>query len=434
MNPRDATALPLALDQLFQRTAYGIRPGLSVIQALLERADQPQQQVPYIHVAGTNGKGSVCALLAGALSAAGYRTGLYTSPHLHHFNERIQIDGVPIPDNDLAQQIATVTRDADILTSEAGVRPATFFECATAIAWRYFREQKVDGAVIETGMGGRWDATNVGRPVLTIITPVDVDHANFLGDDLAAIATEKAGIIKPGVPVICGPQQEQVREVIVDTAHKVGAPLVWAGESVQIERLAQDWTGQKIRIATDNRTYRACKVSLLGRHQLENIALAVAALETLQDVGQMEIAESAIRRGLSACRWPGRLQVIADDPLVVLDVAHNPHGARALMAAWQELERQRPLGMIVGFLQDKDIAGCARIFGRRAEQFWTVPIDDPRGGTAEAVAEIIATTGRPVTASTWPAALDAARDWARSVNGAICIAGSLYLADSALNA
>ncbi len=433
MTKRPVTeTLQRTLERFYRRTTQGIKPGLDVIAALLEQAGQPQQSCPYIHVAGTNGKGSVCALIASVLQQAGYRTGLYTSPHLRDFNERIQVDGQPLPDDDLVRLIDQIEQDSDVVEQATGLRRATFFECATAMAWRYFHQKQVDWAVLETGMGGRWDATNVGTPALALITPVAIDHVDYLGRELRGIAAEKAGIIKAGVPVVCGRQDPVVAEVVSARAREVGAPLCWAEDLVQLERLAQDWHGQKIRVTTSSGPYRPLTLALLGRHQLQNAALALAALDVLQAHGRLVFSEQALRAGWAQCRWPARLQVCSTDPLVILDVAHNPHGARALMAALEELLGDRPLAMVVGFLRDKDVVGCVQRFARRAERFWSVPTAGERGCSAEDVARLVATTGKPVVACDWPTAEAAARKWAAETGGAVCIAGSLYLAGAVL--
>ncbi len=416
------------LDRLFRRTAHGIRPGLDVITRLLDHLNHPEQAYPIIHVAGTNGKGSVCAMIASVLQQAGYHTGLYTSPHLTHFNERIQIDTTPIPDADLATLIQAVEAVADKVADEPGARPATFFECATAMAFLYFRLKQVDWAVIETGLGGRWDATNVGRPTLSVLTRIDIDHAEFLGSDILSIAGEKAGIIKAGAPVVCGDFDDRIQEVIDTAARGAGSTVLHANQSVRIERLSQDGSGQKIRIETDERTCRPFRFPLLGRHQLENCALAVAALEAIQAMGHIELRDEDLCHGLASCDWPARCQVLRTDPVTILDVAHNPNGAAALSRTLKELLKKKPLGMIVGFLSDKDVVGCVREFAHVADRFWAVPISSERGLTAEAVCAAIQGTGTPATATTLSAALVDAREWAKKENGAICIAGSLYLA------
>ncbi len=426
-------ALTDQLDRFFRRTVEGIRPGLDIIQALLASLDNPQDATPYIHVAGTNGKGSVCALLSALLNSAGYRTGCYTSPHLQQFNERIQVSGKPIDDGSLSRLIRHVEENADALETEQGLRKATFFECATAMAFTHFRNAAVDWAVIETGMGGRWDATNVGVPAVSVITRIDIDHTNYLGRDPVGIAKEKAGIIKPGVPVVRGPLPDPIAEVIEEVAREVGAPVWRADEVVSIQRVKQGWDGQRIRIDIDGRDLRPVQLPLIGRHQLENAALALTAIEALQAAGRVAVPDQAIAKGFSACRWPGRCQLLSNDPVILLDVAHNPDGARALSQTIRELCGKQPVGLVVGFLGDKDIAGCVNELAAVAKRFWVVPIQHPRAAPVDEVSRVVAAARRPVDAGSLQAMIDEARAWAVEEGGIICIAGSLYLAGEVLD-
>ncbi len=426
-------ALTDQLDRFFRRTVQGIRPGLDIIRALLASLDDPQNAVPYIHVAGTNGKGSVCALLSALLNAAGYRTGCYTSPHLQRFNERIQVGGTPIDDAFLSELIDRIEEHADGLETEQDLRTATFFECATAMAFTHFRDAAVDWAVIETGMGGRWDATNVGVPAVSVITRIDIDHANYLGRDPVGIAREKAGIIKPGVPVVRGPLPEPIAEVIEEVAREVGAPVWRADEVVSIQRMKQGWDGQRIRIEIDGRDLRPVQLPLIGRHQLENAALALTAIEALQASGHVTVPDQAIAKGISACRWPGRCQLLSNDPVILLDVAHNPDGARALGQTIHELCGKQPVGLVVGFLGDKDIAGCVNELAAVAKRFWVVPIQHPRAAPVDEVARAVAAARRPVETGPLQEMMDRARSWAVEEGGVVCVAGSVYLAGEVLD-
>ncbi len=433
MSQNCTAALSAALDRLFSRTAHGIRPGLDIISALLAELGHPEQKIPCIHVAGTNGKGSVCAMLHSVLLAAGYRSACYTSPHLLRFHERFQMGSEPVGDDDLAQWLDRVEETAATLTERDGLRPATFFECATAMAYGLFQQHRVEWAILETGLGGRWDATNTGRTALSVITRIDMDHMNFLGDRLVDIAHEKAGIIKPCIPVVSGPQHPEVAEVLEQTARDQKAPMIWADQVARLDRVQQHWEGQKIRIDTDQRSCGTCLLPLTGKHQLENAAIAVAALETMEAIGYIQLNEEAIREGLSATRWPARCQCIADDPVTIVDVAHNPDGARALIHALNELGGKKiPVGFVTGFLADKDVSGCIRALAPRASHFWAVGIHNHRAMPAPQLAELIASTGRPVVVADLGEALDAARAWAKANGGLVCIAGSLYLAGEVL--
>lgn len=432
MTHSSRAALAAGLDRLFQRTAYGIRPGLDIIRRLSTLLGDPQTHWPCIHVAGTNGKGSVCAMIESVLRQSGVRTGLYTSPHLVRFNERIQVDGEPISDEELIELIAIVEEAALKLEREEGLRPATFFECATGIAFEYFRRRGVQCAVIETGMGGRWDATNIVRPLVTVITRIDVDHVNYLGPELIGIAAEKAGIIKPGVPVVTGAMPDEARAIIVKEAHDVESTLIRADERVGVRRVSQGLSMQKIKFETDQRAYPPVRLPLIGQHQLENVALAVAALEALSDRLGADWPEQAMKDGLEKCHWPARAQLIEKDPPVLLDVAHNPNGAAALAALLDEVAPKQPRGLIVGFLKDKDGMGLMKRLAGHVDRCWAVEIASKRG---ESVANVVAcarAAGLPIEASTLDLALPAARAWAQEHGGLVCIAGSLYLAGEVL--
>lgn len=432
-NASAVAALPDALDRLFSRTAHGIRPGLTVTNRMLDTLGQPQESYPYIHVAGTNGKGSVCAMLASILKAAGYHTGCYTSPHLVAFNERIMIDGAPMPDADLAQWIQWIETVADAIAEEDGLRAATFFECATAMAFAYFKARAVDWAVIETGLGGRWDATNTGTPACAAITPIGIDHTNFLGHELVTIAKEKAGIIKPGIPVVVGALVDEAMAIVQEAAAAVKAPLYRADDLVSVQRLKEDWNGQKIKVTTQDRALPPVTLPLIGRHQVENVAIAVGTLEVLQVTGQVDVTDEALCEGLRKVQWLGRGQVLCDDPVTLLDVAHNPHGAEALMRALRDrLKPKQPLGMVIGFMKDKDVEGCLRVFAQSAARFWTVPVPGERAMDATTLAEMARRHKRPVDTLSLAEGFSQAQAWAKSEGGVVCIAGSLYLAGEVL--
>ena len=312
-----------SLSSLFARTAHGIKPGLEVTTALLEKLGNPHKSLKCIHVAGTNGKGSVCAMIEAVLRASGFKTGLYTSPHLFRFNERFRINGREIPDSVLEPLIAVVETAAQSLNT----RPATFFEISTVMAFEYFKREKVDYAVIETGMGGRWDATNVIQPLLSIITRIDIDHTEYLGTGIEKIAGEKAGIIKPGVPVICGLMPVEAESVIYKEALEKKAPILGSDDAVFFQCLEKRRDDQLINIETGLHEYPNIRLPLAGNFQLENCGLAVAALE---DLAEMENIRLQMKRGLEAVKWPGRFQLLQAKPPVLYDGAHNVCGACAL--------------------------------------------------------------------------------------------------------
>ena len=429
MPPADPIASSLEL--LFKRTTHGIRPGVGRVTALLDRLDRPHRAFPCLHVAGTNGKGSVCAMLESVLRAAGLRTGLYTSPHLVRFHERIRVGGRPIGDADLARLLGTVEREAAAL--DAGPDgEATFFELTTALAFLHFREAGVQMAVIETGMGGRWDATNVVIPVVSVITAIDVDHAEYLGRSVADIAAEKAGIIKPGRPVVCGADHPEAAAVVRGQAAEARAPFVDAGTDVSVRRLAQSLDGQRIRIDTASRSLPPVTLPLLGPHQIRNVALAMTTLEQLGAITGVPVPDEAVTSGLAGTFWPARLQILRRDPLVLLDGAHNPHGAHALAEALHELGGRRPVGLVAGLLADKDADGFFAALQPKIRRVWAVTAPGGRGRPAAEIALAARRHRLPAEPSDLATAWTSAADWARTGNGLICIAGSLYLAGEVL--
>ncbi len=285
---------------------------------LLARLSEPHLRYPTLHIAGTKGKGSVAALMASCLAHAGYRTGLYTSPHLVDFTERIRINGSPIPPADVAGLTS------DLAAHAAGVPGLTTFELVTALGFMYFAHQQVEAAVIEVGLGGRLDATNLVQPLVTAITSISFDHTHLLGNTLGAIAGEKAGILKPGVPLVVAPQPEEARRVILVRAAEVGAPVTEIGVDWIVEPEAQDVSGQSLRLyrTGDGRSPVRLRMPLLGRHQLDNAAVAYAALDLAGDRG-LPLSDRALREGFSEVDWPGRFQILRHDPSLVVDAAHN---------------------------------------------------------------------------------------------------------------
>jgi dihydrofolate synthase/folylpolyglutamate synthase len=424
--------LDSALERLYALRTFGIKPGLDVEIALLERLGNPQASFAAIHVAGTNGKGSVCAMLDAVLRTTGLTVGLYTSPHLVRFNERIRVNGVPISDVELAELFEAMEGHSEAVKRGAAGREVTFFEYTTALAFEYFRRRHVQVAVVEVGMGGRLDATNVLWPAISVITRIGLEHTAYLGTTLAAIAGEKAGIIKPGRPVVCGATPDEARQVIRSTAQERNAPYVDAAETVTARRVSQDLTGQKVAITSGDTDYGTVRLSLLGKHQLENVVSVVAALETLGGCSPLGVPPELIRRGLGEARWPGRLQVLSETPPVVLDGAHNPDGARVLALALKDLFKKRKVGLIWGMCEDKDALGFAKALGGAVHRCWTVPIATERSLDPAKLALLASGEGWETKVSGLVAAREEARQWALDNQGVVCIAGSLFLAGEVL--
>lgn len=432
MSALPAGSLPSALAELYRRNLHVVKLGLDAERALLERLGHPQDAFLAIHVAGTNGKGSVCAMIASALRAAGFRTGLYTSPHLVRFNERVRVDGAEIADADLARLMQDVEREARACV-EAGGRDVTFFEFTTALAFAHFREQRVQVAVLETGMGGRLDATNLVTPVVSVITSIGFDHQQYLGDTIEKIAAEKAGIIKEGRPVICGDLDPAALAVMRRIAGERGAPLALASQACAVRRKAQGLDGQRVAIETEDEAIGPLTLPLLGDHQLANCALAVAALTRLREETGLPLPAEAIRDGLAAVRWPARCHVVRKDPPVIVDGGHNPEAARALARTLEDLRDRRPLGLVVSFLADKDAVAFLRELGGQAQRCWVVPIHSERAMPVPDVCAAARTAGlSPAERPDLASALEEAGAWAREHGGTIAIAGSLYLAGEAL--
>ncbi|MFH1060595.1 MAG: folylpolyglutamate synthase/dihydrofolate synthase family protein [Pseudomonadota bacterium] len=339
-----------ALARLYDLQKFGIKLGLSSTENLLARLGDPHLRLRCVHLAGTNGKGSVGAMLEASLLAAGVKAGFYTSPHLVRFEERFRLAGREISADETLALIEAVWPAVDER------EPPTFFEFVTAMAFLWFARQGVELAIIETGLGGRLDATNLVRPLATVITNIGLEHQQYLGETYAAIASEKAGIIKPGKPLAHGVTQPTARRVVEGRAAALGAPLRRLGRDLRVRRRAEgrfDLAGRLWRLP-------AASTSLFGRHQPGNAALALAVLEDLAEAG-FAVGPEHLRAGLMAARWPGRLQQAParpGKPPLWLDGAHNLPAARALLASLPEMRAGRaPLVMVVGVMADKDIAG-----------------------------------------------------------------------------
>lgn len=401
---------------------------LANIRALAAKLDEPQKKFRSIHVAGTNGKGSTAAMLESILRAAEYRTGLYTSPHLERINERIRIGGKEISDADFATTFTEVhkTIEAMLSTGELAAHP-TFFECVTAMAFLAFACAGVDYAVLEVGLGGRLDATNIVVPEIAVITQIAFDHENFLGHSIEEIAEEKAGIIKRGTPVVCAAQNPKALEVVRRCATELSAPFIDVGERYSIETITETDGAYRAAITDSANGARIeFQLSLRGRYQLANTATAFAAAQALADRG-VRLNSSAIVAGLESVRWPGRLEKISDHPLVFLDGSHNPAGARELVSFWDEHFRDRPIHLIYGAVRDKAIDEVAGLLFPRAARVTITAANQPRSISAAALAEMT----RDLAAN-----LTIERDASGALEHAIAqagprdvifVAGSLYL-------
>ena len=421
------------LDRLIGLERFGIRPGLDTIRRLMAALGDPQAAYPSIIVAGTNGKGSVAAMIDSALRAAGYRAGRYTSPHLTSITERFTAGGTAIREDALREEAAGVLRQADALLRRDGLpHPPTFFEATTAIALSWFRRAAVDVAVVEVGLGGRLDATNVLTPTAGVITSIGLDHREHLGDTLEAVAGEKAGIVKPGMVVVTTETAPPAVGVIEDACRRRGARLVRAAEDTTIA-LQGEGPRPRIEVTTPRRRYPAFPLGLAGAHQRSNAAGAIRLLETLAGAG-LPVAPEAIVRGLSEVAWPGRLDLIRvpGRGAVLLDGAHNPPAAAALARHLGDAFPGR-LPIVCAVMRDKDADGIIDRLAPRASRIVCTAPRNPRAIPARALAARARARapGIPVTAEDDPGrALETAWRTAETV----CATGSIFLVGQLLAA
>lgn len=407
-----------ALNYIHSRPRGLPKPGLERIEELLELMGNPHKKLRYVHVAGTNGKGSCCAMLASILRAAGYRTGLYTSPYIHRFNERMQINGEPIADTELAQ-IAQFVRSC----AERMSRPCVEFEIVTAIGFEYFARQNCDIVVLEVGLGGRFDATNViDTPDCALICSIGFDHMEFLGTTLREIAMEKAGIIKPGGAVATYPaQDEEVIGLLASVCRERGASLRIA-EDDEIELRYDDLQGQEFCYCDDTPLH----LPLLGDHQCRNAAAVLEAVEILREKG-WKLKPEAVETGLASVKWPARFEILSQKPYVVADGGHNVPCAEALAANLDYYFEGKKAVIVLGMMADKDIAGFVDTIAPCAAAFVCVPVDNPRAIAPEKLAEKLKKYKKPTFVASSVAEGMSMASGAAGKGGVVCATGSLYL-------
>lgn len=432
----DDAAYNLALDYLYSFVDYSLKHSselakaefnLDRMLALMAALGNPQERYPILHVAGTKGKGSVCAMAASGLQAAGHRAGLYTSPHLLDYCERIQVDGRPIAHDALARLVDRAKPEIERIPK------LTTFEITTALALLHFAEAEVDVAVVEVGLGGRLDATNVVSPRVSVITSLSYDHMAVLGDTLAEIAGEKAGIIKRGVPVISAPQQNEALNVLLRVADERDAPFTLVGRDVRVRRLRHSLDGQSIRV-TEGAKATSLALPLLGSHQVQNAATAVAALWKL-DEGGLSVPEAAIQGGLASVKWPGRFEVVRRDPPVIFDSAHNQDSFARLRQTLDECFPDRQVTLIFGASEDKNIPGMFREIQTKVRRVFITQADHPRALPPAAIAPKAESAGltfelEPSVATAFQRALELSEK-----DGSIVLsAGSMFVTAEAITA
>ena len=429
------------LEELAARRRFGMRPGLDTIRGVLARLGNPEAGARCVHVAGTNGKGATSAMIDAVLRAAGYHVLRYTSPHLVRLNERFFVDGAPASDATLA---AAASRVFDAVAAhESAGGEVTFFEALTAVAFELFRSLRDASAdpgrwvaVMETGLGGRLDATNViERPLVSVIVRIGLDHTEWLGATHAEIAAEKAGIVKPGCPVVAGAMPETAKDVVARAASLNGGKFIYAPEAVSVNVADSALDGQTLVVTTAACNLAPIRLPLGGTFQTENVVTAIAVADVLRRTGALELSDRAIVQGLSSVTWPGRFQLVRSDGVdILVDGAHNPDGARALRDAIRSAHVSRPICLVAGFCGDKDVLANLRILSAVATRGLAVPIRSSRSLDPAAVAERMQMAG--FEAADPCASLDDAfargRAWAKESGGILVVCGSLFLAGEAL--
>ncbi|MCJ7750851.1 MAG: bifunctional folylpolyglutamate synthase/dihydrofolate synthase [Armatimonadetes bacterium] len=422
----------------YERTPAGAAAArvwnLDRMRYMLEQFQNPHLSLRCLHIAGTKGKGSTAAMAASILTAAGCRIGLYTSPHLVSFRERIRIDGTMIPEADVVDLVEATMPAIESMRAGAVGMPS-FFEAYTLLGILYLTQQQVDIAVMETGLGGRLDATNVVSPIACALTRIGRDHTQELGDTIAEIAREKAGIIKPGVSVVSGPQSPEVVEVFQEVCLERGAQLLVVGEppAPRLLETRPDKAHQMMTIQGRERLYADLKCPLLGAHQAENAALAIGLVEIAEEHG-IEVGEDAIRKGIASVRWPGRFQVVSKRPYIILDGAHDEVGAAALAKTIESVLPGRRVILVLGTGSDKDGDAIAAHLCPVADAVIATASSSPRALDAYELQRLVFRRCKHTSAYTpVSAAIRAAVDQARR-NDVVVVTGSLYVVGEAMQA
>ncbi len=402
-----------------------IKLGLTRIEALLDKLGNPQDKMKIIHVAGTNGKGSTCAMLSSILTEAGYRVGVYTSPHLVKYNERYCIGGEDISDTDFAFYMNCIREKCMEMVEEGQGQP-TVFEILTALAFCYFYNEKIDYLCLEVGLGGRFDATNVVKePLLCVITSIGMDHMDYLGNDLASIAFEKGGIIKTGRPVVLYTQKEEVHHVIEELCKEKKAPLYYAWEN-RITISGRELDKTNFSIQNEYIAYNSVDLRLIGPYQINNCATVLLACKALQDEGVM-LAEDSILKGIQKASWGGRMEIVSRDPFILIDGAHNIDGIEMLSRAFVQYFAGKDITLLMGVLGDKEYTKMAELLLPLVSRVVITEPNNTRALSVDSFAEVICKFQKPVTKEkNIEKALEIAVGQT-AADGILCCAGSLYL-------
>lgn len=415
-----------ALQFIHESHKFGMRLGLDNIKKLLELLGDPQNNLKIIHVAGTNGKGSTCSFISSILKESGYKVGLYTSPFLETFTERIRVNGENIREEEVGKIVSLIKEKIEIMVSEGYSYP-TEFEIVTAMAFYYYNQEKVDFVALEVGLGGRYDATNViDKPVVSAITSISLDHTGILGDTLAKIAFEKGGIIKEDCPTIVYPQQEEASEVIKNICAEKKSKYIEC-DFKNIEIKSSNINSQIYNCNINGKELRDLEIKLIGDHQIKNSIVALNVIEYLNDIKITNISEENIRKGLLETKWPGRIEKISENPMFIIDGAHNEEGAKSLANSIDKYFENKNKILVIGMLEDKDIDSVLDLLIPKFNNVITTTPDNPRAIDANKLKEKIERYNIEVTCKP---NIKEAVDYALEISNkddVIISAGSLYM-------
>ena len=422
------------LDYIYNLNIYGIKLGLQNITLLLSLLGNPHKEFKIIHIAGTNGKGSTAAMISFILQAQGFKVGLYTSPHLVDFAERMKINYQSIEEEKIGELLKRVMPYIEKVAHTPGYSHPTFFEVITAMAFLYFYNEKVDFLVLEVGLGGRLDATNVCQPLISVITKIDYDHMDKLGSNLTEIAREKGGIIKSEGIVITSKQNDEAYSEIRKISIANKCRIFSVGKEINYEILKSDIKGSLFNLKGIYSEFKNLYIPLLGRHQVNNAATAVAAIEALR-IKKIKISKRAIIEGLEKVKWEGRLEIIQNNPLLILDGAHNPNGIRVVREALEDIFFHNRLILVLGIFSDKDYKQMIQIISPIADLLITTKAQNPRATPPQIIAQEAAqylSQDKIMITDDVPEAINLALQ--NSCEGdLICITGSLYTVGEAKN-